>query len=268
MNLQQVADKAQLEPFFRRDALRNVYCLGDLDDYFWPHTTWHGLLDGGELVAVALLYTGSSLPTLLCMGPAGEQPQLELLLRSLLPSLPARFYCHVNCGLDEVLRERFSVESHGRHHKMGLTDPTRLPREDRPDIAVLSPAELADIQAFYARSYPGNWFEPAMLATGQYLGLRVDGRLVSAAGVHVFSPTYRVAALGNITTDPACRGRGYAKTVPGQLCRRLLQTVDHIGLNVKADNAAASACYRRLGFEVLADYEELMAELAGEPRNG
>ena len=36
----------------------------------------------------------------------------------------------------------------------------------------------------------------------------------------------------------------------------LQRTVDHIGLNVKADNAAAVACYRRLGFRPVAEYEE------------
>ena len=38
------------------------------------------------------------------------------------------------------------------------------------------------------------------------------------------------------------------------------ETVDHIGLNVKADNAPALACYRRLGFEVAAEYGEFMVE--------
>jgi ribosomal protein S18 acetylase RimI-like enzyme len=41
----------------------------------------------------------------------------------------------------------------------------------------------------------------------------------------------------------------------------LLQTVDLIGLNVRADNVAAIACYRRLGFTVVAEYEEYMARL-------
>lgn len=73
-----------------------------------------------------------------------------------------------------------------------------------------------------------------------------------------YSPTYRVAALGNITTDPDFRGRGYASPVVAALCRDLLRTVEHIGLNVKADNLAAIRCYRALGFDRCSQYGEYM----------
>ena len=90
------------------------------------------------------------------------------------------------------------------------------------------------------------------------VGIRREGTLVCIAGVHVHSSIYRVAALGNIATDPALRGQGLAQRATAQLCRALLTTVDTIGLNVKADNTAAIACYRKLGFEVAAEYEEAM----------
>jgi predicted GNAT family acetyltransferase len=99
-----------------------------------------------------------------------------------------------------------------------------------------------------------------MLETGQYYGLWVRGELVSAAGVQVYSPKYRVAALGNIATHPAQRGRGYASLVTARLCQSLLETVTHIGLNVHRDNQAALACYRKLGFETVGKYDEWMVE--------
>jgi ribosomal protein S18 acetylase RimI-like enzyme len=99
-----------------------------------------------------------------------------------------------------------------------------------------------------------------MLDTGQYLGARIDGRLCAVAGVHVFSEAYGVAALGNITTRPEHRGKGLAGLVTGVLCRRLRQRVDWIGLNVDAENVAAIACYRKLGFARVADYGEFMVE--------
>jgi ribosomal protein S18 acetylase RimI-like enzyme len=44
------------------------------------------------------------------------------------------------------------------------------------------------------------------------------------------------------------------------LCQSLLEKVEHVGLNVKADNDAAIACYRKLGFEVVAPYGEFTVE--------
>ncbi len=44
------------------------------------------------------------------------------------------------------------------------------------------------------------------------------------------------------------------------LGRQLLTRVDHVGLNVRADNQAAISSYRRLGFETIGRYEEWMAE--------
>jgi ribosomal protein S18 acetylase RimI-like enzyme len=44
--------------------------------------------------------------------------------------------------------------------------------------------------------------------------------------------------------------------VTARICRSLRAEVDHVGLNVRADNRAAIACYERLGFAPVAPYEE------------
>jgi predicted GNAT family acetyltransferase len=95
-----------------------------------------------------------------------------------------------------------------------------------------------------------------MLQTGQYIGVRHDGELLAVAGVHVWSPSYGVSALGNVTTHPRARGHGLAKAAVAALCDRLRKTVDHISLNVHADNAAAIAVYTSLGFTPVAHYSE------------
>jgi predicted GNAT family acetyltransferase len=78
--------------------------------------------------------------------------------------------------------------------------------------------------------------------------------------VHVYSAEYRVAALGNITTHPDHRGRGLATAVTAGCCKHLLESVELIGLNVRADNAAAIRAYEKIGFEVRAVYHEWMME--------
>ena len=117
--------------------------------------------------------------------------------------------------------------------------------------------DLEELTAFYATAYPGTWFVPRMLETGRYVGIREAGRLVCVAGVHVCSPTWSVAALGNVATLPAFRGRGLARGACAALCRLLLDDgIETIGLNVRADNEAAIRSYTRLGFESVAEYTE------------
>lgn len=253
-------DKSAIEAFLRRSPFLHLYALGDLDDRFWPATTWYGRIEAGEIRAVALVYSGLSLPTLLALGDE-EMPHLEELVRSILPLLPRRCYTHLSPGLAKILQQHYRLEPHGEHDKMALVRFDRLPFTEIPGVVRLGTADLDAVLELYARSYPGNWFEPQMLQTGVYFGMRGPAGLVSIAGVHVWSPTYRVAALGNVATRPEQRGQGYAQAVTGTLCTHLLRTADTIGLNVKADNAAAIACYRALGFEPCACYEEYLAEL-------
>nr|MDT0660287.1 GNAT family N-acetyltransferase [Micromonospora sp. DSM 115978] len=254
-----VHDRAELAGLLGRDPARHAYQLGDLDEFFWPYTIWYRLGD-----SVALVYHGGALPTLLAFEPPDRLERLGDLLAGLAPLLPRRCYAHLSPGGEVALSKDFDVAMHGPHLKLALTDPARLTRmeQGRPGLAQpaaipLTGADLPELLAFYEASYPGNWFDRRMLETGHYLGLRQAGELVAVAGVHVWSPVYRVSALGNVTTRPDLRGRGLGRTVVAALCRRLLHTVDHITLNVRADNGPAIALYSRLGFTPVAEYAEL-----------
>jgi ribosomal protein S18 acetylase RimI-like enzyme len=254
-------DKADVETFTRINPFLYLYLIGDLDDFFWPHTTWYALRDGGQVRQLVLLYSAQSLPVVLAL----TDPPIEGLrdlLRTLLPFLPKRFYAHLTEGVEDVLAGDYRIQPHGIHDKMGLTDRVRLAGVDASEAVPLCEADVDDLQALYAASYPGNWFDPRMLETGFYQGIRRNGALVSVAGVHVVSQTYRVAALGNITTRPDVRGQGLATVVTARLCQELLRAgIEHIGLNVKADNPGAIACYERIGFERVGSYGEFTLEL-------
>lgn len=251
-------DRAQIEKFLRQNEHLHLYEIGDLDDCFWPHTTWYGSESGTGPDAIALLYTGSALPTLLAL--ADDITAMSALLRSIRDILPARFYAHLSPGLECVMHETYDSEPGGDHFKMALTDARALVGKSCAQVERLGEPDLAEITALYEESYPGNWFDPRMLATNQYFGIRENGRLVSIAGVHVYSPHYRVAALGNITTLPQCRGKGYCTMVTAELCRSLLKENLTVGLNVKADNEAAIASYCKLGFAVVASYNEFTCQ--------
>jgi GNAT superfamily N-acetyltransferase len=258
VSIEPLKDKSEIEAFLRANPELHVYSLGDLDDFFWPQTTWYGWRDKGALQDLILIYAGTALPTVVAIT---EQPdRLGKHLPEIIPLLPPRFYAHLSPGLENVLAKTHGLDSQGPHYKMALRDTSRLAQIDASAAVRLGPPDLDDLLRLYEQSYPDNWFDPRMLQTSQYFGLRVEGQLVSAAGIHVYSPHYRVAAVGNIVTHPAHRSKGYAGLVTARLCQSLLEKADHIGLNVKTDNAAALSCYRHLGFQIVAPYGEFTVE--------
>lgn len=243
-----VHDKDEIAKLLGADPALHAYELGDLDEFFWPYTTWYRHED-----TVALVYHGAGFATLLAFDR--DPHRLNPLLDGLKVLLPCRFYAHVSAGAEGALDV---VEEGGPHLKMALTEP-RLLDAVRPAGEVLGLDDLAEVTGLYRRAYPENWFDPRMLETEQYVGLRQGGELVAVAGVHVWSPVFRVAALGNVTTEPRLRGQGLGKAVVAGLCRRLRESVDVISLNVKADNASAIALYRGLGFTTVGEYYEAWA---------
>lgn len=275
----EIRAREQLAAHFGRDRALHVYELGDLDPEFWPRTRWYTRAEApGE--AVALVYEGGDPPTLLLLGRAGD-PGLRALLLALAPSLPDRVYAHLAPDIAEVLPADWLRHSHGVHLKLALADDAEA--RASLELAAEAPSAgwtcapvdpdlgaegLAELRAFYAEAYPDNWFDPAMLATGQYLVARREadggeGEIVGVAGVHVHAPSQRVAALGNIAVAPSWRGRGLARGLSARLCSRLFAALGPgacLGLNVHADNLPARRCYASLGFSTAGRYEEVLLE--------
>lgn len=263
MTVVELRDRDEIARFLRRRPAVHAYELGDLDDFFWPHTRWLAWRPDGRIEQVALLYAEPEPPVLIALA---EEPAtgMDALLRSFAPALPARLYAHLSPGLVESLAPAREIETDAiSHRKLGLVDPALLERHDTAEVEALGPENLTEVEAFYACAYPDTWFQARMLETGRYVGIRLDGGLACVAGVHVWSPTWRVATLGNVATVPSARGSGLATAACARLCRVLLDDgIDVISLNVRADNVAAIRAYEKLGFEHAADYVEVMLRAA------
>ncbi|MGH2495410.1 MAG: GNAT family N-acetyltransferase [Ktedonobacteraceae bacterium] len=259
MQIVSLHDKSEIERFLRQNALIHLYELGDLDDFFWQNTTWYALREMEQIQSLLLLYSAIDPPVLLAISE--NLPALRDLLRSAMHLLPPRFYAHLSGDLPTFLATRYRVDSHGLHYKMALADTSRLEVVDTSEVVSLTGADLDELQELYNVSYPSNSFDPRMLETSHFYGIQRNNMLVSVSGVHVYSPHYKVGVVGNVTTHPAYRGKGLGTAVCARLCRELLRTVEHIGLNVKADNVAAITSYKRLGFEVVGEYEEALLSI-------
>ena len=91
-----------------RDPQLHAYELGDLDDFFWPYTTWYRHGD-----TLALLYHGGDPPTLLAFAEPDHEDELTTLLTGLLPLLPRRFHAHLSPGAERVLVGPFQGRPYG-----------------------------------------------------------------------------------------------------------------------------------------------------------
>jgi len=258
MNYICMHDKKEIEEFLIRDPFLHIYSIGDLDEFFWPYTNWYGLKTNGSLQAIALLYVGMEVPTLLVL--SDDPKAMTDLLIEIQHLLPARFYTHLSPGLESTFDASHNLIPYGKHYKMALVDREMTLNIKRDDVSHLAVKDIEAIQTLYRESYPGNWFDPRMLETNQYFGIWDGDHLVSIAGIHVYSPRYKVSALGNITTHPSCRNKGYGQRVTARLCQSLIRKDINVGLNVKIDNNAAIKCYEVLGFRVVASFSEFLIE--------
>jgi len=254
MKLISLHNREKIFQILKKDIYLHLYGIGDLDDFFWPFTQWYGLQKEDHILEIILLYFGQPPPTLLALSSSPER--MEVLLKKVAGLLPSTFYAHLSPGLEQALTPAFKAQHHGQHLKMALRRRSGWPQDSRARVKKIPASALEDVLKFYQCSYPGNWFDPRMLQTDQYFGIRQGQDLISAAGVHVYSPQYKVAAVGNIATHPDHRNQGLATLVTAELCRSLLNTVKYIGLNVKVRNQSALHCYQKLGFERVARYHE------------
>lgn len=256
MDIIEIRDKDRIERFLRQNTPMHLYELGDLDADFFPDTQWYAGIFEEKLIALALLYSGLSIPTLIALNQ--ETDALSDLIFGARKRLPNQYYAHLSPGLESALKSRYSFENLGPHYKMILSEPVLIKRVDTTEVIHLHSSDIADLISLYDESYPESWFDPSVFKNGIYTGIRMEGRLVSVAATHVYSKKYRVAALGNITTHPDYRNQGYGARVVADLCKNLLNSVDHIGLNVKVSNKTAIKLYENLGFQKIGTYKEFL----------
>jgi len=254
------SDFERLETYLRKHINLHFYTIGDLDDFFRPNTRWFVLEEANHITAAIMIYSGLSPATVIAISENIDG--LSSLFKEILPYLPENLYAHLSPGTEQVM-DGYQLDSHGFHLKMMLLQTQAINEINTRITEPLTQDNMGELIEFYKVSYPGNWFDPRMLQTGQYFGIRINRQLVSVAGIHVFSPAYRVAALGNIVTHPDFRKQGFGFLTSARVCQSLLASTDHIGLHVKADNLPAILCYKKLGFEIVGEYGEFMVTLRG-----
>ncbi|HET6650678.1 MAG TPA: GNAT family N-acetyltransferase [Candidatus Limnocylindria bacterium] len=247
-----VGDRGEIAAFLRRDRLYAAYALGDLDGPNRARVAW------------AMAYDDAGRPTALAMHHEGLVPQPLFLMG-------ANDGCHAI--LENVLKPRDAYLQGTELHEAAVRDlyeldaPLRMLRMvvGRDTFTPFAgPAErltaldIDDLNRLYQLGFRAG-FPGSVVEEGVYYGVRVRGRLVSAAGTHAINPREGIAVVGNVMTHADFRGHDFAKMVTSAVTSELLDHVPDVALNVHADNEPAVAAYTRLGYRTHCQLIERLA---------
>jgi ribosomal protein S18 acetylase RimI-like enzyme len=258
--VRETADRDLLRTFLERDRLFAAYAICDLDDREFARSRWGVAFEGSSPVAVVLEYSGATPQPLFVMGrPDGVSAVLGALIR------PRAAFVSARTELLPAIEAHYRVDPGPPMIRMWV-DRARF-RPYPAEVERLVPAQIGELNRLYDLGF-ASWLPASAIADGVYYGLRVRGRLVSAAGTHVVSRAARLAVVGNVFTAAEHRGRGYATAVTGAVTAELLRFCDQVVLNVRADNPPAIAAYRRLGYAEYTRFEERLVHRLGSPLAG
>ena len=260
IEVQETADRPMLREFLETDRLYSAYALCDLDDREFLRTRWGVALVGGKPIAVVLQYAGYSPQPVFVMG---EARGIEAILADVIK--PRTAYVAARSEHLTAIAANYRVESGPAMVRMWV-DAAHF-RPFPAAVQRLLPVEIGELNRLYQLGF-ASWLPATAISDGLYYGMRVGGRLVSAAGTHVISPAGKLAVVGNVMTHTDFRGRGYATAVTGAVTGELLKFCDQVVLNVRADNPPALAAYRRLGYQVYVTFEERLIHRSEVPWSG
>ena len=241
----QLTDKDAIRAILQCDPAWCVYALGDLSPEMFPKTEWFT----PDLTLVLKDY-GTSI--LFAMGSGSVREALDHV------TWPVHLQVQAD-GLQAVTRLA-TVEQVKTMWRMTWAGDRTIGGHTR--ATRLGEADVAAIERLYADGEPSgeapDFFYPAMVGRGVFFGVYEGPELVAAAGTHLLSRDEGAAAIGNIYTRRDRRGRGFGRIVTTSVMRELA-SVETVGLNVRADNAAAIGLYESLGFVRHCEFYEALA---------
>ncbi len=252
-----VTDRDEIAAYLRTDHRYAAYALGDLDSASRSRCSWGIAYDGdGEPVALAMHHDGLVPQPLFLMGdPAGCRAVLAGVIK------PRDAFFQSTEALDGAAADLYELERPTALLRMVVDGGTFVSTAGAAQR--LHAGDIDDLNRLYQLGFRAG-FAQAILDDAVYYGIRIRGRLVSAAGTHVINRREGIAVVGNVMTHADFRGHGFATMVTGAVTADLLEQVPDVALNVHANNAPAIAAYSRLGYR---EYCRLTERL-GRRRSG
>ena len=252
-----VTDRHEIAAFLRTDRLFAAYPLGDLDGPNRGRIAWAMAYDAtGAPISLAMHHEGLVPQPLFLMGDAaGCRQLLESVLR------PRDAYFQSTELVGRAIAALYDLDAPIAMLRM-VTDRATFQPFAGPAVR-LTALDIEELNRLYQLGFRAG-FPPSVLEDGVYYGVRVRGRLVSAAGTHAVNPREGIAVVGNVMTHVDFRGHDFAKMVTSAVTAELLDHVSDVALNVHADNVPAVAAYGRLGYRTHCE----LVERLGRRRSG
>jgi ribosomal protein S18 acetylase RimI-like enzyme len=244
-----VTDRAEIAAFLQTDRRYAAYALGDLDGPQRHRVAWAMAYDeGGEPIALGSHHEGLVPQPLFLMGdPDGCAAILESVIR------PRDAYFVSTAAHEAAISGHYNLDPPVAMLRMVVDRAAFHPFAGPAERLV--PADIDELNRLYQLGFRTG-FTASIIADGIYYGIRVRGRLVSAAGTHVINEAEGIAVVGNVMTHTDYRGHDFAKMVTSSVTGELLDRLPDVALNVHADNVPAVAAYARLGYREHCALEE------------
>jgi ribosomal protein S18 acetylase RimI-like enzyme len=247
-----VSDRSEIAAFLRRDRIYAAYALGDLDGPNRARMAWamaHD--DAGSPTSLAMHHEGLVPQPLFLMGaPDGCRAIMEGVLK------PRDAYLQATELHEAALRDLYELDAPLVMLRMAVDQDAFAPFAGPAER--LTALDVDDLNRLYQLGYRAG-FPASVVEDGVYYGVRVRGRLVSAAGTHAINAREEIAVVGNVMTHVDFRGHDFAKMVTSAVTAELLGRVTDVALNVHADNDPAVAAYARLGYRTHCQLIERLA---------
>jgi len=162
----------------------------------------------------------------------------------------------------------FAVVKEATGVQMVATRPT-TPEVAFDDIVPLGDEDAPEMLALAELTQPGPFLRRTH-TMGNFVGIRIGGRLAAMAGERLRFPGY--TEVSGVCTHPDFRGRGLARRLSATVAARIEGRGDQPFLHAWKTNQAAIALYEGLGFNVRAEVNVAVLERnhsgAGGRRNG
>ena len=169
------------------------------------------------MVAVGLEYTGPTPQPLFVMG---RSDGIGAVLRDVIR--PRAAYIAARPEMLPAIEPHYRVDAGPQMVRMWVDRAHFRPYP--ATVQRLLPVEIGELNRLYQLGF-ASWLPSTAIADGVYYGMRVNGRLIAAAGTHVVSPG-RAARGRRQRADPHdYRGRGFATAVTGAVTAELLRTL-------------------------------------------